>query len=55
MGRGGALWNDRVFSKVFVDTWRSVEGVGEPSYGEEWDRYAGEMETNQKLNVLRIG
>ena len=34
MGRGGALWNDRVFSEVFVDAWGSVGGIEEPSYGE---------------------
>ena len=55
MGRGRALWNDRVFSEVFVGTWGSIGGVGEPSYVGNEDRYARGMETNQKLNVLRIG
>ena len=55
MGRGGALWNDRVFSEVLVVTWRSVGDVGELSYVGNGDRYAGGMETNQKVNVLRIG
>ena len=55
MGRGGAIWNGRVFSEVVVGTWGSIGGVGEPLYGGNWDRYAGGMETNQKLNVLRIG
>ena len=51
----GALWNDRAFSEVFVGTWGSVGGVEEPSYVGNGDRYAGRMETNQKVNVLRIG
>ena len=55
MGRGGAMWNDRVFLEVFVVTWRSVVGVGGPSYVGNGDLYAGGMETNQKLNVLGIG
>ena len=55
MGHGGALWNDRAFSDVLVHTWRSVEDVGEPSCVGNGDRYVGGMETNQKLNVLRIG
>ena len=32
MGRGGAMWNDRVFLEVFVGTWGSVVGIEEPSY-----------------------
>ena len=55
MGRGGAMWNDRVFLEVFVGTWGSIGGVGEPSYVRNGDRFAGGMGTNQKLNVLRIG
>ena len=55
MGRGGAFWNDRVFSEVFVVTWRSVGGIEESSYVGNGDRYAGGMETNQKVNVLGIG
>ena len=47
--------NDRVFLEVFVGTWGSVVGVEEPSYVGNGDLYAGRMETNQKLNVLRIG
>ena len=38
-----------------VGTEGSVVGVGEPSYSRNGDRYAGGMETNQKVNVLRIG
>ena len=55
MGRERAVWNDRVFLEVFVVTWRSVVRVEEPSCVGNGDRYVGGMETNQKLNVLRIG
>ena len=55
MGCEGTLWNDRVFLEVFVGTWRSVVGVEEPSYVGNGDRYAWGRETNQKVNVLRIG
>ena len=55
MGCGGAVWNDRVFSEVVVDTWRSVVGIEGASCEGNGDRYAGGMETHEKLNVLRIG
>ena len=55
MGCEGTLWNDRVFSEVVVDTWRSVGDIEGASYVGNGDRYAGGMETNPKLNVLRIG
>ena len=55
MGRGRAVWNDRAFSEPFVCTLRSVGDIGGTSYVVNGDRFAGRMETNQKLNVLRIG
>ena len=55
MGRRGALWNERAFLEVNVCAWGSLEDVGEDSYVGNGDRYARRMETNQKLNVLRIG
>ena len=55
MGRGRAVWYDRGELDVVVDTWRSVVEIEEGSRGIFWDRYTGETETNQKLNVLRIG
>ena len=55
MGRGGAVWNDRGELDVVVDTWRILVGIEGGSGGRFWDRIAGETETNQKLNVLRIG
>ena len=55
MGCEGTLWNDRVFSEVVVDTWRSVVGIEGASCEGNGDRYAGGMETHEKLNVLRIG
>ena len=55
MGCGEALWIDRVFSEVFVDTWGFIGIVEGSSYVGNGDRYSGRMETNQKVNVLRIG
>ena len=55
MGCEGAVWNDRVFSEVVVDTWRSFGDIEGASYDGNGDRYAGGMETNPKVNVLRIG
>ena len=55
MGCEGTVWNDRVFSEVVVDTWRSVGDIEEASCEGNGDRYAGGMETHEKLNVLRIG
>ena len=55
MGRGKALWNDRVFSIMAVCAWGSIGGIGESSYVGNEDRCARGMETNQKVNVLEIG
>ena len=55
MGCGEALWNERGFSEVFVGAWGYVEGTEGGSRGENEDRCAGGMETNQKVIGFRIG
>ena len=55
MGRGRAVWNDNGELDVVVDTRRSMVKIEGESCKRFRDRTAGETETNQKLNVLRIG
>ena len=55
MGRGGAVWNKRGELDVVVGTWKSVVEIQGGPCRSFWDRIAEEIETNQKLNDLRIG
>ena len=55
MGRGSAMWNDRGELDDIVEMRRILERIEGGSVGIFWVRIAGETETNQKLNVLRIG